>query len=242
MPTWIDDEGRLRERADERHQFLRHIPLEFLDPWISYDSWSAELAIRLITIGYDLDINGHWDEAKDFPYGSTGWDSAFAYVDVYSRGMAIAQSSIAADRLKDPDTPANWLAWAKRKGYDVAHLEHSQKAPETDTAKPAPDTVRPLQRSTAPAQTKTPAPVAIESAPKPKSNSQWWEDSYDIPELWQNIGATLYSQKKRTSNTAIAKGIETRINDIERSKGRDRVSPDSDTIRGKLTGWKWENH
>ena len=138
MPTWIDDEGRLRERADDRHQFLRHIPLEFLDPWTSYDSWDAELAIKLITIGYDLDINSYWDEAKDFPYGSTGWDSARAYVDVYQRGMSIAQSSIAAGLLKCPDTPANWLAWAKRKGYDVAHLECPQTAPATDTATPAP--------------------------------------------------------------------------------------------------------
>ena len=138
MPTWIDDEGRLRERADDRHQFLRYIPLEFLDPWTSYDSWDAELAIKLITIGYDLDINSYWNEAKDFPYGSTGWDSARAYVDVYQRGMSIAQSSIAAGLLKGPDTPANWLAWAKRKDYDVAHLECPQTAPATDTAPQAP--------------------------------------------------------------------------------------------------------
>ena len=134
MPTWIDDEGRLRERADDKHQFLRNIPLEFLDPWSSYDSWDAELAIKLITIGYNLDIKGYWDEAKDFPYGSTGWDSAHAYVDVYQRGMSIAKSSIAAGLLKDSDTPANWLTWAKRKGYDVKHLEHSQIALAAGTA------------------------------------------------------------------------------------------------------------
>ena len=79
MPTWIDDEGRLREQADDRHQFLRPIPFECLDPWTSYDSWDAELAIRLITIGYNLDIKAYGDEAKDFPHGSTGWDAARAY-------------------------------------------------------------------------------------------------------------------------------------------------------------------
>ncbi len=136
MPTWIDDEGRLRERADDKHQFLRNIPLEFLDPWTSYDSWDAEIAIKLITIGYNLDIRAYWDEAKDFPYGSTGCDSAHAYVYVYQRGMSIAKSSIAAGPLKDPDTPANWLAWAKRKGYDVEHLEH----PQIYAATPAPIT------------------------------------------------------------------------------------------------------
>lgn len=138
MPTWIDDEGRLRERVDDRRQFLMHVPLELLDPWISYDSWRAELAIKLITIGYDLDINAYWDEAKDWPHGSTGLDSAFAYVDVYQRGMSIAQSSVEAGLLKNPDTPAKWLAWAKRKGYDVAHLEPRQTEPATVNATPAP--------------------------------------------------------------------------------------------------------
>lgn len=138
MPTWTDDEGRLRLRADDKHQFLCNVPLEFLDPWTSYDSWSAELAIRLITIGYNLDIQRCWDEAIDYPYGSTGKDSAWAYVDVYERGMSIAQSSIAAGLLKNPDTPANWLAWAKCKGYDVAHLKHPQTSPATNTATPEP--------------------------------------------------------------------------------------------------------
>lgn len=137
MPTWTDDEGRLRLRADDKHQFLCNVPLESLDPWTSYDSWSAELAIRLITIGYNLDIQRCWDEAIDYPYGSTGKDSAWAYVDVYERGMSIAQSSIAAGLLKNPDTPANWLAWAKCKGYDVAHLKHPQTSPATNTATPA---------------------------------------------------------------------------------------------------------
>jgi hypothetical protein len=134
MPTWIDEEGRLRERADDKHQFLRGIPLEFLDPWTSYDSWDTKLAIKLITIGYNLDIDGYWDEAKNLPYGSTGYDSARVYVDVYQRGTSIAKSSIAAGLLKDSDTPANWLAWAKRKGYDVAHLEHPQTAGVANSA------------------------------------------------------------------------------------------------------------
>ena len=133
MPTWIDDEGRLREQADDRHQFLRPIPFECLDPWTSYDSWDAEHAIRLITIGYNLDIKAYWDEAKDFPHGSTGWDAARAYIDVYQRGMSIAKSSIAAGLLRNPDTPANWLAWAERKGYSVTHLK-SQPAPPVPVA------------------------------------------------------------------------------------------------------------
>lgn len=134
MVTWIDDEGRLRKRVDDQHQFLSQIPIECLDPWITYDSWSIELAIKLITIGCNLDIEAYWLMAKEWPHGSTGLDNAFAHIEVYDRGVNIANSSIAAGLLKNPDSPANWLAWAKRKGYDVSHLEHSQTAPSTDTA------------------------------------------------------------------------------------------------------------
>lgn len=120
--NWIDDEGRLRLRS-EGNQFVSPgaSPLD-LDPWLSYDSWDAEHAVKLITIGYDLDIRSYWDEAKDWPEGSTGLDRGRAYIEVYTRGMSIAESSIAAGLLKNPDTPANWLAWAKRKGYKTDHL------------------------------------------------------------------------------------------------------------------------
>ena len=158
MPTWIDDEGRLREQADDRHQFLRPIPFECLDPWTSYDSWDAELAIRLITIGYNLDIKAYWDEAKDFPHGSTGWDAARAYIDVYQRGMSIAKSSIAAGLLRNPDTPANWLAWAERKGYSVTHLK-------SQAAAPAPVPVVADSASNAP---------TLEPKTKPRT---WWDVS-----------------------------------------------------------------
>lgn len=95
-----------------------------------------------------------------------------------------------------------------------------------------------------PAQTATmPAPVVTETASdsdEVKSGLQWWQESYNIPELWQNIGARLYSQKKSPSNTAIAKEIEKRINEIQKNKGLDRVSPNWDTIRGKLSGCRWK--
>ena len=71
-------------------------------------------------------------------------------------------------------------------------------------------------------------------------SSVWWQESYDIPELWQNIGATLHSQKKRTSNSEIAKEIEKRINALQRSKGLNRASPSWDTIRGKFSGRVWK--
>ena len=107
---------------------------------------------------------------------------------------------------------------------DVKAIEAAAKSPQKAPA-----------NDSAPEQnTATPAP-----APVPQLNLPWWQVTHDIPELWQNIGATLHSQQKSTSNIAIAKEVEKRINDIERSKGRNRKAPAWDTIRGLMTGWKW---
>jgi hypothetical protein len=78
------------------------------------------------------------------------------------------------------------------------------------------------------------------SAANSDANLPWWRVKHDIPEMWKNIGASLHSRQKQPSNAAIAKEIEARINDIERSKATGRKSPDWDTIRGVFTGWKWK--
>lgn len=119
--TWIDNQGFVRLRS-EGNQFIYPVSPLGLDPWLLYDSWDAELAVKMITIGYNLDFEILWDEAKDFPEGSTGLDSARASTEVYNRGMSIAESSIRAGVLKTHEAPANWLAWAKRKGYKTDHL------------------------------------------------------------------------------------------------------------------------
>jgi hypothetical protein len=36
--------------------------------------------------------------------------------------MKLAESSVKAGTIKEHDTPANWIKWAKDKGYSVAHL------------------------------------------------------------------------------------------------------------------------
>jgi hypothetical protein len=98
--------------------------------------------------------------------------------------------------------------------------------------------VMPEQQPTTP----SPAPVVAAGASgdvETESNLPWWRVDYNIFDLAKNIGAKLHSEQKRASNAAIAKGIEKRINDIERSKGRNRTAPNHDTIRGLLTGWAW---
>ncbi len=32
--------------------------------------------------------------------------------------------AIRLGQIKDPDTPSNWIEWAKRKGFDTDHLDH----------------------------------------------------------------------------------------------------------------------
>lgn len=120
--------------------------------------------------------------------------------------------------------------WIQAMGYKSAY----QFLPSGEDIAPA-TTPSPTPESQA-------VPVVAASAPgdvKPISNLPWWQVAYDIHDMAQNIGATRHSKAERTSNTEIAKEIEKRINDIERSKARDRRSPSWDTIRGVLTGWTW---
>lgn len=89
-----------------------------------------------------------------------------------------------------------------------------------------------------------PAVVTVQAdtvaAPTIADSLPWWQKSYDILEMAQNIGATLQSQNKRPSNTAIAGAIAQRIADIERGKGRTPPPLAGDTVRGVLTGWRFK--
>ena len=69
----------------------------------------------------------------------------------------------------------------------------------------------------------------------------WWRTEHDIMDMAQTIGAKMESQHKSTSNSEIAKEIAARIRDIESHKHSDRRTPDSDTVRGVLTGWRYKN-
>jgi hypothetical protein len=119
--------------------------------------------------------------------------------------------------------------WELPKGFPGARaLLAGPDQPNVETPSPAP----------APPA----VPVVADSAPggvKPIPNLSWWRATHDIHEMAQNIGAARHSKGERTSNTEIAKEIEKRINNIERSKARDRRAPNWDTIRGVLTGWTW---
>ncbi len=142
MATWIDDEGRLIEREDENYQLVL-LPETNGEVWHVMDSWGMQLACRLIVLGYNLDVGEALNFGfKECPHGSTGNDRAYAIHTVMDRALTLAKSAVAIGRIKDPDTPANWLAWAKGKGYSVAHLEPDTAATsgaQENAAPPVPE-------------------------------------------------------------------------------------------------------
>ncbi|HCN70872.1 MAG TPA: hypothetical protein DIS96_03825, partial [Pusillimonas sp.] len=131
MIRWTDDEGRNRCKATDTAQFLYFDGLRQDDknlvswPWL--DVWEKDLAIKLITIGFPLDIDSLFEIARtelDKKSAIALWyyDAAKAAANVYQTGLEIANASIAYGAISDPDKPANWLSWAKSKGYSVDHL------------------------------------------------------------------------------------------------------------------------
>ena len=109
------------------------------DEWFLYDSWSLDLACRLITLGYPVDLEKKREEAKGWPTDASGRDLLHTMLIVFCRAAGIAHASVAAGTIKDPDTPENWKVWAESKGYSVAHL--GSRNPQTPT-----DHIKPLSR------------------------------------------------------------------------------------------------
>ena len=68
MIRWTDDEGRNRCKATDTAQFLYFDGLRQDDknlvswPWL--DVWEKDLAIKLITIGFPLDIDSLFEIAR----------------------------------------------------------------------------------------------------------------------------------------------------------------------------------
>lgn len=107
---------------DSCHQYLMPGHPQPDDDWMAYDAWDMETAVKLITIGYPVDLDSMAEEAKAWPVDAWGRDNLGAVITVYSRAWRIAASSIAMGNINAPDTPANWIAWAQSKGYSVEHL------------------------------------------------------------------------------------------------------------------------
>ena len=140
---------------------------------------------------------------------------------------------------KEPRTLKAWTAYARQRRLKIHSWINKWEAwvQEVDARQALVDasTLTPPFFQVAMAKTK-----GASGGGEPEFDLPWWQTKHNIFDMAQNIGARLKSQSKRTSNTAIAKEIEKRINDIERSKATGKQSPNYDTIRGVLTGWKWK--
>ncbi len=146
----------------------------------------------------------------------------------YEEALAHAELAVAGERLHLLENSSGpFVALREVVEYFVACEWPNMPTPLLDAFAPG------LGAPAQPAPAAKPVPAVADDA-----RLQWWRTAYDILEMAQNIGAKLHADSKRTSKVEIAKEIERRINAIERGKGRDRVAPDWDTIRGYLPQWR----
>jgi hypothetical protein len=111
---------------DENHQYLQKLSYPE-DEWMIYDSWDMVMAIKLITLGSPINLEELAEYAKDMAIDSPGKDLTITMHEVYNRALRIAESSIAMGKIKDPDTPENWITWARSKFYKIDHLDPSKR-------------------------------------------------------------------------------------------------------------------
>ena len=185
------------------------------ESWLQFELWTLREAAYLLCGKLPpFNEDGFLAEMK------SGSDVALAYRWLKDSTRAETLKFIKADGrdtfMRRLVRPADAVAWAKKRGM------------------PLPDVLKALE-SVGMAE-----PAAAEPVPTVADDKalRWWRTAYDIPELAKNIGDKLHSEGKRTSKIAIAKEIESRINAIERSKGKNRKSPNWDTIRGVLPKWR----
>ena len=100
-----------------------------------YDSWGIKLACKLITLGYPVCLESAVELVKDRPHDYEEKDRFSSMVRVYERAIGIAASSVKVGTNKEHDTPANWIAWAKSKGYSVVHLMPGDTQPQAEAVR-----------------------------------------------------------------------------------------------------------
>lgn len=131
-------------KLDENKQFLFPLGLPVherrrfeakLDELLLHDNWPKATALTLIVCGCsDAEAHAYFmtvKPTKSFP------EWAYTLTEGIARADRLADSSISAGALNDPDTPANWIAWARAKGYSTAHLEQQATPQAVETTSDA---------------------------------------------------------------------------------------------------------
>ncbi|SNX60693.1 hypothetical protein SAMN06296273_2163 [Nitrosomonas ureae] len=83
--------------------------------------WDVIEAKKQITHDGLLDTAEVMNQPKYFINQLTG--STLDKIAAEARINGIFDIAIKLGQIKDPDTPSNWIAWAKRKGFDIDHLD-----------------------------------------------------------------------------------------------------------------------
>lgn len=127
-----------KELDSLRHgkQYLVFSPF-YSDDWMALNAWDVETAIKLITIGYPINLNASWwNDSKSAtgalnqalyalsykPPSLFDTETLKQFNRVYSRALSLVKSAIAIGKIKATDTPLNWIAWANAEDYSTFHL------------------------------------------------------------------------------------------------------------------------
>lgn len=157
IKTITDVEGNV-SFTDETYEYLADFvyktkqlvePLlfsELMSEPLLLDHWSIDLACAMITVG----CNEEAFLINPLDYPNPHERMMFIQIkEACKRCTRIALTSISAGLINDPDTPANWLAWARTKGYSIAHLEQQPAAQVVETTPNAPAKIEePVKPST----------------------------------------------------------------------------------------------
>jgi len=124
MIEFTDSEGRKRTDVDGNNQYLNEAVGVFPpygESWHLADTWSLDLAAKLITTGWpSMDIEADKVDAK-LPICKR-CDEAKGRLRAYFHFVELAKKAIDDGILSDNDSPHAWLDWAQSKHYKITHL------------------------------------------------------------------------------------------------------------------------
>lgn len=83
--------------------------------------WGVDQAVDSITRNGLLDLTSIMSE-PDWLIKSNSTHTFSSRFGALERARGLAALSVNLGEIKDPDSPSNWVAWARKKGYSVDHL------------------------------------------------------------------------------------------------------------------------
>lgn len=97
----------------------------------NFELWNVDEAIKQITHDGLLDTIEIMNQPNFFI--SRHVRGVMMKVEAEIRINRMIDIAIKVGQIKDPDTPANWIVWAKRNGFATDHLKSSNQEQKTDS-------------------------------------------------------------------------------------------------------------